>query len=42
VAFEELFRRYQEMAVAADEPVEFQNPAMITSVKKLILEVKDF
>ncbi|HLH58915.1 MAG TPA: cytochrome P450 [Streptosporangiaceae bacterium] len=39
VAFEELFGRYREMAVAADEPVEFQNPAMIVSVKKLVLDV---
>jgi cytochrome P450 len=41
VAFEELFGRYQEMVVAADEPVEFQNPAVIVSVKKLMLELKD-
>jgi cytochrome P450 len=39
VAFEELFGRYREIAVAADEPVEFQNPAVIVSVKKLILDV---
>ena len=39
VAFEELFRRYQEMVVAADEPVEFQNPAVILSVKKLFLDL---
>lgn len=39
VAFEELFRRYQDMTVAADEPVEFQNPAVIISVKKLMLDV---
>jgi len=39
VAFEELFGRYQEIAIAADEPVEFQNEAVIISVKKLILEM---
>lgn len=39
VAFEELFGRYREMAVAPDEPVEFQNQAVIISVKKLILDV---
>jgi cytochrome P450 len=39
VAFEELFGRYREMAVAADEPIEFQNPAVIVSVKRLILDV---
>jgi cytochrome P450 len=39
VAFEELFRRYREMVVAADEPVEFQNPAVILSVKKLFLDL---
>lgn len=39
VAFEELFGRYREMTVAPDEPVEFQNQAVIISVKKLILEV---
>lgn len=39
VAFEELFGRYREMAVAADEPVEFQNPAVIISVKQLIMDV---
>jgi cytochrome P450 len=38
-AFEELLRRYREIAVAADEPIEFQNQAVITSVKKLILDV---
>jgi cytochrome P450 len=38
-AFEELLRRYREMTVAADEPIEFQNQAVITSVKKLILDV---
>jgi cytochrome P450 len=38
-AFEELFGRYREIAVAADEPIEFQNQAVITSVKKLILDV---
>lgn len=39
VAFEELFGRYQQMVVAVDEPVEFQNPAVIISVKKLILDL---
>jgi len=39
VAFEEMFGRYREMAVAVDEPVEFQNQAVIVSVKKLILDV---
>ena len=38
-ALEELFGRYREMAVAPDEPVEFQNQAVISSVKKLILDV---
>jgi cytochrome P450 len=39
VAFEELLGRYREMAIAADEPVEFQNEAVIISAKKLILDV---
>ena len=39
VAFEELFGRYQQMVVAVDEPVEFQNPPVIISVKKLILDL---
>jgi len=40
VAFEELFSRYREMAIAADEAVEFQNQAVIISVKKLMLDVR--
>ena len=39
VAFEELFSRYREMAIAADEPVEFQNQAVIISVRRLMLDV---
>jgi cytochrome P450 len=38
VAFEELFRRYRDMVVA-DEAVEFQNEAVIISLKKLTLDV---
>jgi cytochrome P450 len=40
VAFEELFTRYRDMTVAPDEQVEFQNPAAIISVKKLMLDVR--
>ncbi|QUQ65084.1 cytochrome P450 [Kutzneria sp. CA-103260] len=40
IAFEALNRRYAGFAVARDEPVEFQNPAMIVSVRKLPLEVE--
>jgi cytochrome P450 len=39
VAFEELFSRYRDLAIAADEPVEFQNQAVIISVRKLMLDV---
>lgn len=40
IAFEELFGHYREMAVTHDEPVEFQNPAVIISVKKLMMTVR--
>jgi cytochrome P450 len=39
VAFEELFARYPALPIAADEPVEFQNPAVIVSVRRLPLVV---
>lgn len=39
IAFEVLFDRYRDIAVATDEPVEFQNPAVIVSVKKLPVDV---
>jgi cytochrome P450 len=39
VAFEELFARYRDISVARDEPVEFQNPALILSVRKLTVDV---
>jgi cytochrome P450 len=39
VAYEQLLGRYQDMAIAPGEPVEFQNPALIVSVRKLVLEV---
>ncbi|MET1073577.1 MAG: cytochrome P450 [Umezawaea sp.] len=41
VAFEVLFDRYRELTVATDEPVEFQNPAVIVSVKRLPVDVRD-
>ncbi|TCO45929.1 serine hydrolase [Actinocrispum wychmicini] len=37
---ESLFERYQDIAVAADEPVEFQNPAVIVSVKRLPVDLR--
>ena len=40
IAFEAVNRRYAGFAVARDEPVEFQNPAMIVSVRTLPLEVE--
>jgi cytochrome P450 len=40
VAFEALFGRYTDIRIATDETVEFQNPAMIVSVKKLPVDVK--
>jgi cytochrome P450 len=40
IAFEALNRRYAGFAVARDEPVEFQNPAMIVSVRTLPLDVE--
>ncbi|MDT8913025.1 cytochrome P450 [Amycolatopsis sp. PS_44_ISF1] len=40
VAFEVLFDRYRNLAVAEDDAVEFQNPAVIVSVKRLPLEVE--
>jgi cytochrome P450 len=39
VAYEDLLSRYPDLAIAPDEPVEFQNPALIVSVRRLILEV---
>ncbi|MEV6879648.1 cytochrome P450 [Amycolatopsis sp. NPDC051128] len=40
VAFEVLFERYRDLAVAPDDRVEFQNPAVIVSVKRLPLDVE--
>jgi cytochrome P450 len=40
IAFEALYRRYAGLSVARNEPVEFQNPAMIVSVRKLPLDVE--
>ena len=40
VAFEALFDRYADIRVAVDDTVEFQNPAVIVSVKKLPVDVK--
>jgi cytochrome P450 len=40
IAFEALCRRYSAFSVAPDEPVEFQNPAMIVSVRHLPLDVE--
>jgi hypothetical protein len=40
IAFEALHRRYSAFSVARDEPVEFQNPAMIVSVRHLPLDVE--
>jgi cytochrome P450 len=40
IAFEALCRRYAGLSVARNEPVEFQNPAMIVSVRKLPLDVE--
>jgi cytochrome P450 len=42
IAFEALYRRYAGLSVARDEPVEFQNPAMIVSVRKLTLDVEPY
>jgi cytochrome P450 len=39
VAFEELFARYPALLIADDEPVEFQNPAVIVSVRRLLVHV---
>jgi cytochrome P450 len=39
VAFEVLFERYRDLAVAPDDRVEFQNPTVIVSVKRLPLDV---
>ncbi|MFC0430433.1 cytochrome P450 [Kutzneria buriramensis] len=39
IAFEALNRRYAGLSVARSEPVEFQNPAMIVSVRKLPVDV---
>jgi len=39
IGFEVLFDRYRDLSVAADDRVEFQNPAVIVSVKRLPLEV---
>ncbi|MFI9379907.1 cytochrome P450 [Kutzneria sp. NPDC052558] len=40
IAFEALNRRYAGYSVASDDTVEFQNPAMIVSVRKLPLDVE--
>ena len=40
IAFEALNRRYAGLSVARNEPVEFQNPAMIVSVRKLPVDVE--
>ena len=40
IAFEALYRRYAGLTVARNEPVEFQNPAMIVSVRKLPVDVE--
>ncbi|HTI26748.1 MAG TPA: cytochrome P450 [Kutzneria sp.] len=40
IAFEALHRRYSAFSVARNEPVEFQNPAMIVSVRHLPLDVE--
>jgi cytochrome P450 len=39
IAFEVLFSRYRELAVATDAPVVFQNPSVIVSVRHLPLDV---
>lgn len=41
IAFEVLFDRYRGLSVATDQAVEFQNPAVIVSVKKLPVDVVD-
>jgi cytochrome P450 len=40
IAFEVLFERYRDLAVATDAPVEFQNPSVIVSVRHLPLDVE--
>ncbi|MBE8520863.1 cytochrome P450 [Amycolatopsis sp. H6(2020)] len=40
IAFEVLFERYRDLAVATDAPVEFQNPSVIVSVRHLPLDVR--
>ncbi|MDQ7803077.1 cytochrome P450 [Amycolatopsis sp. A133] len=40
IAFEVLFERYRELAVARDAEVVFQNPSVIVSVRHLPLDVK--
>ncbi|WP_103352224.1 cytochrome P450 [Amycolatopsis sp. CA-128772] len=40
IAFEVLFERYRDLAVATDEPVVFQNPSVIVSVRHLPLDVR--
>lgn len=40
IAFEVLFERYRNLAVATDAPVEFQNPSVIVSVRHLPLDVE--
>ncbi len=39
IAFEVLFERYRDLAVATDDEVVFQNPAVIVSVRHLPLDV---
>ncbi|MEU0530268.1 cytochrome P450 [Amycolatopsis tolypomycina] len=39
IAFEVLFERFRDMAVATDAPVVFQNPSVIVSVRHLPLDV---
>ncbi|EOD68982.1 cytochrome P450 [Amycolatopsis vancoresmycina] len=40
IAFEVLFERYRDLAVATDAPVVFQNPSVIVSVRHLPLDVR--
>ncbi|MDS0140065.1 MULTISPECIES: cytochrome P450 [unclassified Amycolatopsis] len=40
IAFEVLFSRYRDLAVATDAPVVFQNPSVIVSVRHLPLDVE--
>lgn len=40
IAFEVLFERYRDLAVATDAPVVFQNPSVIVSVRHLPLDVQ--